>query len=93
MFKQLQYEVECELIQSPIYFCCTGHSEDTSHIRVVELEHDITGSLGLSIAGGIGSSIGDTAVIIANMSPAGPAAKSQKLKVQPRFNVFNIPKK
>lgn len=47
----------------------------------MELEHDITGSLGLSIAGGIGSSIGDTAVIIANMSPAGPAAKSQKLKI------------
>ncbi|XP_078318992.1 multiple PDZ domain protein-like isoform X3 [Crassostrea virginica] len=58
-----------------------SHSEDISHIRIVELEHDLTGSLGLSIAGGIGSSIGDTAVIIANMSPAGPAAKSQKLKI------------
>ncbi|XP_052685137.1 multiple PDZ domain protein-like isoform X11 [Crassostrea angulata] len=58
-----------------------SHSEDLTHIRVVELEHDITGSLGLSIAGGIGSSIGDTAVIIANMTPAGPAAKSQKLKI------------
>lgn len=90
LFKQLQYEIKSELIQSLklIYFYCTGHSEDLTHIRVVELEHDITGSLGLSIAGGIGSSIGDTAVIIANMTPAGPAAKSQKLKVQPRYNVY-----
>lgn len=66
-----------------------GHSEDISHIRIVELEHDLTGSLGLSIAGGIGSSIGDTAVIIANMSPAGPAAKSQKLKV--RNSPYSVP--
>lgn len=56
-------------------------SEDASHIRTVELQHDATGSLGLSIAGGIGSSLGDTAVIIANLTPAGPAARSQKLKV------------
>lgn len=89
LFKQLQYEIKSELIYLKlIYFYCTGHSEDLTHIRVVELEHDITGSLGLSIAGGIGSSIGDTAVIIANMTPAGPAAKSQKLKVQPRYNVY-----
>ena len=59
----------------------SGHSEDATHIRVVELQHDVTGSLGLSIAGGMGSSIGDTAVIIANMNPSGPAAKSQKLRV------------
>ncbi|XP_061191838.1 multiple PDZ domain protein-like isoform X8 [Saccostrea echinata] len=66
-----------------------GHSEDTTHIRVVELEHDITGSLGLSIAGGIGSSIGDSAVIIANMSPAGPAAKSGKLKIGDKILSIN----
>ncbi|XP_056019682.1 multiple PDZ domain protein-like isoform X12 [Ostrea edulis] len=66
-----------------------GHSEDMTHIRVVELEHDITGSLGLSIAGGIGSSIGDTAVIIANMTPAGPATKSQKLKIGDKILSIN----
>ncbi|KAL3869945.1 hypothetical protein ACJMK2_042565 [Sinanodonta woodiana] len=56
-------------------------SEDASHIRTVELTFDSSGSLGLSIAGGIGSSLGDSPVMIANMSPTGPAAKSQKLKI------------
>lgn len=57
-------------------------SEDMNHIRIVELSHDVAGSLGLSIAGGIGSSLGDTAVMIANLTPGGAAAKSQKLKVR-----------
>ena len=52
-----------------------------NHIRIVELQHDVSGSLGLSIAGGIGSSLGDTAVMIANLTPGGAAARSQKLKV------------
>ncbi|KAK3091257.1 hypothetical protein FSP39_018351 [Pinctada imbricata] len=66
-----------------------SHSEDASHIRVVELQHDFTGSLGLSIAGGMGSSIGDAAVIIANMNPSGPAAKSQKLKIGDKILSIN----
>ena len=52
-----------------------------SHIRVVELEHDATGSLGLSIAGGKGSSLGDTPIMVANLTSGGPAEKSRKLKV------------
>lgn len=52
-----------------------------SHIRVVELAHDANGSLGLSIAGGVGSSLGDTPVIVANLTSGGPAERSRKLKV------------
>ena len=57
-------------------------SEDMSHIRTVELQHDASGSLGLSIAGGLGSNLGDTPVVVANMTPNGPAEKSRKLKVK-----------
>lgn len=52
-----------------------------SHIRHVELQHDANGSLGLSIAGGVGSSMGDTPIILANLTPGGPADRSRKLKV------------
>ncbi|KAH3696145.1 hypothetical protein DPMN_083608, partial [Dreissena polymorpha] len=56
-------------------------SEDMSHIRVVELEQDAQGSLGLSIAGGMGSSLGDMPIMVANLTPGGPAERSRKLKV------------
>jgi multiple PDZ domain protein len=52
-----------------------------SHIRVVELAHDANGSLGLSIAGGVGSSLGDTPILVANLTSGGPAERSRKLKV------------
>ncbi|XP_021361837.1 multiple PDZ domain protein-like [Mizuhopecten yessoensis] len=67
-----------------------SQSEDiSSHIRVVELQHDAAGSLGLSIAGGIGSSIGDVAVMIANMTPGGPAEKSHNLKIGDKILQIN----
>ncbi|XP_012939309.1 multiple PDZ domain protein [Aplysia californica] len=56
-------------------------SEDASHLRIVDLEQDVSGSFGLSIAGGVNSPIGDAPVIIASMNPTGPAAISQKLRV------------
>ncbi|KAL5021229.1 hypothetical protein ScPMuIL_000384 [Solemya velum] len=64
-------------------------SEDISHIRTVELKHDSTGSLGLSIAGGRESSLGDVPVIVASMSPAGPAARSQNLKTGDKILSIN----
>ena len=64
-------------------------SEDMNHIRIVELQHDVSGSLGLSIAGGIGSSLGDTAVMIANLTPGGAAARSQKLKIGDKILQIN----
>ena len=65
----------------------TEGSEDMSHIRVVEIQHDSNGSLGLSIAGGVGSSIGDTPIIVANLTPGGSAERSQKLKVGLNYNM------
>ncbi|XP_013421811.1 multiple PDZ domain protein isoform X4 [Lingula anatina] len=56
-------------------------SQTLSNMRTVELERDEQGSLGISIAGGIGSPIGDTPVLIANLQPNGPAQKTGKLKV------------
>lgn len=55
-------------------------SEDISHVRIVEVAHDARGSLGLSIAGGVGSTLGDTPVVITNLHPGGPASQSEKLK-------------
>ncbi|XP_052777206.1 multiple PDZ domain protein-like isoform X3 [Mya arenaria] len=65
------------------------NSEDISHIRVIELEHDANGSLGLSIAGGVGSSLGDTPIIVANLTSGGPAERSRKLKVGDRILSVN----
>lgn len=64
-------------------------SEDMNHVRIVELQHDVSGSLGLSIAGGIGSSLGDTAVMIANLTPGGVAARSNKLKIGDKILQIN----
>lgn len=38
-------------------------------------------SLGISIAGGVGSPLGDIPIFIAMMNPVGLAAQTQKLKV------------
>lgn len=38
-------------------------------------------SLGISIAGGVGSPLGDVPIFIAMMNPTGLAAQTQKLKV------------
>ncbi|XP_055886794.1 multiple PDZ domain protein-like isoform X5 [Biomphalaria glabrata] len=55
-------------------------SEDLNHLRVVELEQDLSGSFGISVAGGLNSPIGDAPVIIATLNPTGPAAMSGKLR-------------
>lgn len=39
-------------------------------------------SLGVSIAGGVGSPLGDIPIFIAMMNPVGIAAQTQKLKVR-----------
>lgn len=58
-----------------------GASEDSSYMRVVDLEQDAAGSFGISLAGGLNSPIGDAPVIIASLNPAGPAAVSGKIRV------------
>ncbi|XP_076440224.1 multiple PDZ domain protein-like isoform X11 [Babylonia areolata] len=66
-----------------------SQSEDASHLRTVQLEHDLSGSLGISVAGGLGSPLGDVPIIIANLNPDGPAARSGKLRVGDKILMIN----
>lgn len=61
-----------------IFFILTAVDQD---IRTVELTKGPSDSLGISIAGGVGSPLGDIPIFIAMMNPAGLAAQTQ-LKVQ-----------
>uniref|UniRef100_A0A8B9JBU5 Multiple PDZ domain crumbs cell polarity complex component n=1 Tax=Astyanax mexicanus TaxID=7994 RepID=A0A8B9JBU5_ASTMX len=54
-------------------------------IRTVELCKGPSDSLGISIAGGVGSPLGDVPIFIAMMNPAGLAAQTQKLRVGDRI--------
>eukprot|EP00064_Thunnus_orientalis_P005177 superscaffoldBa00000496_g5190 len=49
--------------------------------RTVEFTKGPNDSLGISIAGGVGSPLGDIPIFIAMMNPVGLAAQTQKLKV------------
>ncbi|XP_064787718.1 multiple PDZ domain protein-like isoform X5 [Oncorhynchus masou masou] len=53
---------------------------DHQEIRIVEFTKGLTDSLGISIAGGVGSPLGDVPIFIAMMNPTGLAAQTHKLK-------------
>ncbi|KAM6182197.1 multiple PDZ domain protein [Erethizon dorsatum] len=54
-------------------------------LRTVEIKKGPTDSLGISIAGGMGSPLGDVPIFIAMMHPNGVAAQTQKLRVGDRI--------
>uniref|UniRef100_A0A667Z7E0 Multiple PDZ domain crumbs cell polarity complex component n=1 Tax=Myripristis murdjan TaxID=586833 RepID=A0A667Z7E0_9TELE len=54
-------------------------------IRTIEFTKGPTDSLGISIAGGVGSPLGDVPIFIAMMNPTGLAAQTQKLKIGDRI--------
>ncbi|XP_029115128.1 multiple PDZ domain protein-like [Scleropages formosus] len=56
-------------------------SGDCLDIRTVSFTKGPTNSLGISVAGGVGSSLGDVPIFVATMHPAGLAAQSQALEV------------
>uniref|UniRef100_A0A4W5NKD8 Multiple PDZ domain protein n=1 Tax=Hucho hucho TaxID=62062 RepID=A0A4W5NKD8_9TELE len=58
-----------------------GHQE----IRSVEFTKGLTDSLGISIAGGVGSPLGDVPIFIAMMNPTGLAAQTHTLKIGDRI--------
>uniref|UniRef100_A0A8D3E9R2 Multiple PDZ domain crumbs cell polarity complex component n=1 Tax=Scophthalmus maximus TaxID=52904 RepID=A0A8D3E9R2_SCOMX len=60
---------------------CSKH-QDT---RTVEFTKGPNDSLGISIAGGVGSPLGDIPIFIAMMNPVGVAAQTQKLKIGDRL--------
>lgn len=49
--------------------------------RTVEFIKGPNDTLGISIAGGVGSPLGDIPIFIAMMNPVGLASQTQKLKV------------
>ncbi|KAM7377385.1 hypothetical protein PAMA_013935 [Pampus argenteus] len=53
--------------------------------RIVEFTKGPNDSLGISIAGGVGSPLGDIPIFIAMMNPVGLAAQTQKLKIGDRI--------
>nr|XP_014349871.1 PREDICTED: multiple PDZ domain protein isoform X4 [Latimeria chalumnae] len=60
-------------------------ASDIQGLRTVEFTKGPTDSLGISIAGGVGSPLGDVPIFIAMMHPNGVAAKTHKLRVGDRI--------
>ncbi|XP_035282566.1 multiple PDZ domain protein isoform X10 [Anguilla anguilla] len=58
---------------------------DYQEIRTVEFTKEPADSLGISIAGGLGSPLGDVPIFIAMMHPTGLAAQTHKLKIGDRI--------
>ncbi|XDV17673.1 hypothetical protein PO909_023502, partial [Leuciscus waleckii] len=54
-------------------------------VRTVEFTKGPSDSLGISIAGGVGSPLGDVPIFIAMMNPSGLAAQTQKLLIGDRI--------
>uniref|UniRef100_A0A8C2Z0W0 PDZ domain-containing protein n=1 Tax=Cyclopterus lumpus TaxID=8103 RepID=A0A8C2Z0W0_CYCLU len=63
-------------------FLTAPEHQDT---RTVEFIKGPSDSLGISIAGGVGSPLGDIPIFIAMMNPVGLAAQTQKLKIGDRI--------
>uniref|UniRef100_A0A6Q2Z4Y9 Multiple PDZ domain crumbs cell polarity complex component n=1 Tax=Esox lucius TaxID=8010 RepID=A0A6Q2Z4Y9_ESOLU len=73
-------QVDCDSIQRK-----SQESLDNQEIRTVEFTKGPTDSLGISIAGGVGSPLGDVPIFIAMMNPTGLAAQTNKLKMGDRM--------
>ncbi|MBN3310241.1 MPDZ protein, partial [Amia calva] len=58
---------------------------DFQELRTVVFTKEPADSLGISIAGGVGSPLGDVPIFIAMMHPTGLAAQTQKLKIGDRI--------
>ncbi|XP_032399925.1 multiple PDZ domain protein isoform X3 [Etheostoma spectabile] len=63
----------------------TPDSPEHQDTRTVEFTKGASDSLGISIAGGVGSPLGDIPIFIAMMNPVGLAAQTQKLKIGDRL--------
>ncbi|XP_068856903.1 multiple PDZ domain protein isoform X2 [Aphelocoma coerulescens] len=60
-------------------------TSEIQRLRTVEIKKSPADSLGVSIAGGVGSPLGDVPIFIAMMHPNGVAAQTQKLRVGDRI--------
>uniref|UniRef100_A0A4W5NRC4 Multiple PDZ domain crumbs cell polarity complex component n=1 Tax=Hucho hucho TaxID=62062 RepID=A0A4W5NRC4_9TELE len=75
-------QVSCHLIMSWGLF---RRAMLQNEIRSVEFTKGLTDSLGISIAGGVGSPLGDVPIFIAMMNPTGLAAQTHTLKIGDRI--------
>ncbi|XP_056103104.1 multiple PDZ domain protein isoform X3 [Rhinichthys klamathensis goyatoka] len=66
----------------PLLSCFAVLDKD---VRTVEFTKGPSDSLGISIAGGVGSPLGDVPIFIAMMNPSGLAAQTQKLLIGDRI--------
>uniref|UniRef100_A0A673CUB0 Multiple PDZ domain protein n=1 Tax=Sphaeramia orbicularis TaxID=375764 RepID=A0A673CUB0_9TELE len=80
-FKAGPFHSERRLSQSSQVSLSSEHPD----IRTVEFTKGPSDSLGISIAGGVGSPLGDIPIFIAMMNPVGLAAQTQKLKIGDRI--------
>uniref|UniRef100_A0A665XEY4 Multiple PDZ domain crumbs cell polarity complex component n=1 Tax=Echeneis naucrates TaxID=173247 RepID=A0A665XEY4_ECHNA len=74
-------QVIYHLFDTPETFPLTLTTPEHQDTRTVEFTKGPSDSLGISIAGGVGSPLGDIPIFIAMMNPVGLAAQTQKLKV------------
>uniref|UniRef100_A0A1A8P945 InaD-like n=1 Tax=Nothobranchius rachovii TaxID=451742 RepID=A0A1A8P945_9TELE len=77
-----QTESSCDITSS-----CESSSD--VDIRTVEITRGVSDSLGVSLAGGKGSPLGDTPIFIAMIQANGVAAKTHRLKVGDRIISVN----
>lgn len=67
----------------------TNSTDEDSGVRSVDITRDVSDSLGVSVAGGRGSPLGDVPLFIAMIQANGVAAKTKKLKVGDRIVSIN----
>uniref|UniRef100_A0A8C5NF65 Multiple PDZ domain crumbs cell polarity complex component n=1 Tax=Gouania willdenowi TaxID=441366 RepID=A0A8C5NF65_GOUWI len=87
-FKAGPFHSERRLSQSSqVHFSCVYALTALEHqdTRTIEFTKGPNDSLGISIAGGVGSPLGDIPIFIAMMNPVGLAAQTQKLKIGDRI--------
>uniref|UniRef100_A0A672GTG0 Multiple PDZ domain crumbs cell polarity complex component n=1 Tax=Salarias fasciatus TaxID=181472 RepID=A0A672GTG0_SALFA len=65
--------------------CVCFAAAEHQDVRTVEFTKGPSDTLGISIAGGVGSPLGDIPIFIAMMNPVGLAAQTQKLKIGDRI--------
>ncbi|XP_027133463.1 multiple PDZ domain protein isoform X4 [Larimichthys crocea] len=73
------------LPDDPDKLSMSSDSPEHQDTRTVEFTKGPNDSLGISIAGGVGSPLGDIPIFIAMMNPVGVAAQTQKLKIGDRI--------
>ncbi|XP_056617919.1 multiple PDZ domain protein isoform X3 [Triplophysa dalaica] len=87
---QVSETVNCKVTSYSSCAALQGDSQEThepvdQEVRTVEFTKGPSDSLGISIAGGVGSPLGNVPIFLALMNPSGLAAQTQKLQVGDRM--------